>query len=129
MGVRNRVSDGSSIADEGEIVATQKGQFGIRENGSKVLFPAGREQAKFACPRDGLGAALDAQLAIDAAGVPLDRVQCDDEPLSDLLGRWPCSPDAKAAFVPSTQRTTLSSSPACKLRRACCVANRKLTKE
>ena len=85
MDAQSRVSDGFSIAHKGEIVVTRKGQFGMKGNGSKVSFPAGGEQAKLARPRDGLGAAFHTQLAIDTAGVPLDRVQCDDEPLSDLL--------------------------------------------
>ena len=79
-------SDDPSIAHRGEFVATQKGQLWIGgANDSKVLFFADGEQAKLASPRDGLGAALDAQLAIDAAGVSLDRVQRDDELLGDVL--------------------------------------------
>ena len=73
-------SDDPSIAHRGEFVATQKGQLWIGgANDSKVLFFADGEQPKLAGPRDGLGAALDTQFAIDAAGVSLDRVQRDDE--------------------------------------------------
>ena len=62
---------------------------------SKVLFLVCGEQAKLAGPRDGLGAALDAQFAIDAAGVPLDRVQCDDEPLGDIFVGEPLADEAQ----------------------------------
>ena len=52
-----------------------------------VLFLAWGEQPKLAGPRDRLGAALDAQLAVDAAGVSFDRVQGDDEFLGDVFVR------------------------------------------
>ena len=78
--MRNLISDGSSIAHRGEVVATQRYQYldeGV--NDSKVLLLIGGEKVELAGPDDSLGAAPDAQLAIDAAGVSLDRVQRDDE--------------------------------------------------